>query len=365
MRLVTPSQMALAFKCAGPFLLPRVERLTGAADRGTVIHKYLELRALVDPHALELVPEEYRDECARVDCSGVAGLPEIAIAWHPVSDTARVLTSEGRDYDVRDGEIAGRADLIQIAGDHARVVDYKTGHADIEPVTANWQLRTLAVMVSRAYGCTTVDAEVWKLREDGGWFRDSARWDAFDLDGFADEIRRRLSRLRVVSELGGTPDLVTGDHCRWCPSLTYCPAQTALVSQLAGGDLATLDREVAALAPEAAGVAYSRLVQYEALLDRVRSAIELRASMEPLPLPDGKMLQAVDEKRDFVNGSVAIKVLSEKYGEKVAAAACETKVVATKKSIQQACGKDAREALAAIAERDGIVTKRYQKVRVK
>jgi RecB family exonuclease len=354
--------MALAFRCAGPFLLPRVERLSGAADRGTVIHKYLEDVARYGRDvALQGVPEEHAEECARIDTAAVSGDPEVAIAWHSVTDTARVLTSEGRDYEVREGEIAGRADLICV-DEHVRVIDYKTGHSEIEPVATNWQLRTLAVMVSRAYGCTTVDAEVWKLREDGGWFRDSARWDAFDLDGFADEIRRRLSRLRVVGELGGTPDLVTGDHCKWCPSVPYCPAQTALVSRLVGGDLST---EIAALAPEQAGEAYSRLVQYEALLDRMRSAIELRASTEPLPLPDGKTLQAVEEKREFVNGAVAAKVLVEKYGEKVAAAACETKVVATKKSITQACGKDARAALAAIAERDGIVTKRYSKVRVK
>lgn len=370
MRLVTPSQMALAFKCAGPFLLPRVERLSGAADRGTVIHKYLEDVVLYGRDtALQGVPDEHLEECKRIDTACVSGVPEVAIAWHPVTDTARRLKSEGRDYDVRDGEIAGRADLIYIDTETRRalVVDYKTGHVEVEPVATNWQLRTLAVMVSRAFGCTTVDAEVWKLRDDGGWFRDSARFDAFDLDGFADEIRRRLGKLRAVGDLGGTPDLVTGDHCKWCPSLPYCPAQTALVSRLGKGLQPGLTPEtaVAAMTAEQAGSAYAELVQYEILLDRMRQAIETRAAAEPLPLPDGKTLAAVDEKREFVNGAVARAVLAEKFGPEIAAAACETKTVATKKSIQQACGKDARAALAAIAERDGITVKRYSKVRVK
>jgi hypothetical protein len=361
------SRVPLVMVCDGPLALPTVGNVAAASDRGTVIHRYLEeLVRYGKPAAFGNVPEEHADECGRIDTKEIEylaadALPEHAMAWSPSKDTARSLGTKDRDYSGCVGdEIAGTTDLLVEKGplsDVLRVIDYKTGRIDVPPPEDNWQMRTLAVMASRVCGVDRVQVEVWKLREDGGWWIKKHVFDSFDLDAFASEIRERLAR-PVTRE---TMRLVEGEHCRYCPAITSCPAKTQLAARLIGGDFDAAAK-AGELTPEMRGRAWDQLGRAQELLDRIRRALEDVARVEPFPLPDGRTVKLVEKEREYVVGVIAREVIASEFGPEVAAACCETKVSSSKAAIQRALGKQSKRVIERLRERGGMRVDRSSKI---
>jgi hypothetical protein len=358
--MVTASRVQLWMACLGSSVLPNVGRLHSASDRGTVIHRYLEdVARYGQAAALGNVPEEHRAECKRIDVTKVVEYaedkaePEQAFAWSPSLDRGRTLASTGRAYDdVGEDEIAGTADLVRaLDGDSLGVViDYKTGRHDVEEPSRNWQLRTLALAVGRARNLGEVRAEIWKLRDDGGWWVRSHTFDAFDLDATAAEIRQRLEQAHAVKTGARKLQLVEGDHCEWCPSLTSCPAKTQLASAL----VKSLPAAVEHMTPEERGNAWDVITRAQMVIDKIRRALEDLAQFEPIPLPDGRTLSLQEDMREYVVGEVVREVVAERYGADVAAKVCEVKVSSSKAAIDRELGKAAKEVKDEIRRRGGV-----------
>jgi hypothetical protein len=356
--MVTASRVQLWMACLGSSVLPNVGRLHSASDRGTVIHRYLEdVVRYGQSAALGNVPEEHRAECKRIDVSGILAVardaePEAAFAWSPSTDKGRKLSSTNRAYDdVSEDEIAGTADLVVDAKPY-RVIDYKTGRHEVEAPERNWQLRTLAIAVARAYEVTEIAVEIWKLRDDGGWWVRSHTFDAFDLDATAAEIRARLEQANAVKTGARKLQLVEGDHCEWCPSLTSCPAKTTLARSLVTVTKSMDNMD--ALSLEERGLAWDVITRAQMVIDKIRRALEDLAQFEPIPLPDGRTLSLQEDTREYVVGEVVREVVAERYGADVAAKVCEVKVSSSKAALDRELGKAAKEVKDEIRRRGGV-----------
>lgn len=378
MRLPTASNLHCADLCPASAVLPRVRQESPAAARGTAIHAFLAAAAKDGrDEALAHVPEEHRATCEAIDLdvlpAGGTYAAEVALAYHVETGIGRELGRNlGRSYPPTDArEMAGTADVLALTadGEAAVILDFKSGHRRVAAAQVNRQLQMLALAAARAYGRSRAVVGLVYLLEDGGAWFDRAEFDAFDLDAIALDLHGIADRVeaaaRAVAE-GRQPDTATGDHCRYCPSYVHCPAQTALVRQMAA-DPGTLAVEVHAMLNEHnAAAAYARVKAVEAVLKHVREALYAYAQEHPIPLDNGLVLGSVETRREYVDGKVARDVLGRLYGAPVADAACEWS--ASKTSIRDALRGVAknmglklaaveREALAAIGEAGGITPK--------
>ena len=112
------------------------------------------------------------------------------------------------------------------------------------------------------------------------------------LDEVFDRFRNLKARIEGHRE-GTIPELVAGGHCTYCPALRWCPAQSAIVRQVAGFDLTTIDQAIAALSDTEAGELWERANLVEKIADAAKGALRARATQSPIPLPGGKELRAV------------------------------------------------------------------------
>lgn len=258
--IATGSGIERVVSCRASSVLPRVWRAGSTwATRGTAIHAHLErLAGGADPaESLLLVDEEHRPAAEAIDLPVLAEdlrmSPEVALAYDPVTDTARVLgASLERDYSsVTADEIPLTIDVAGIAGGVGIVRDYKTGHSRLARTRGNWQMRGAAIAVARAFGLDQIDAQLVYLREGRPVWRDRAGFDAFDLAGIAAELRQTRERVladRAAYAAGAHVEPTEGSWCRYCPSWSSCPAKAALVRwaltgeadqrPIAAGDLA-------------------------------------------------------------------------------------------------------------------------------
>lgn len=375
-RILTASSLQRYAVCPASAVLPRAESVNERAHRGHVIHAFLEnVPKIGREEALAAVPEEYRDACAVID---VDALPldalrfaqEVTFAYDVATGRAREigrgLTREQAYADLKSTEIGGTADVVGLSADGRTVVvlDFKTGRTEIAAAERNWQLLFLAIASSRAYGAIDARVGLIHIPEDGLPWYDAATLDAFDVDAGAVDLRKLFDRVeasaRAVEE-GRPPSAVTGEHCRYCPCLAYCPAQTALVRQMAADpEVADLDRPVTV---QDAARAYEKVKALKAALRRVEQNLYTFAAAHPIPLPNGMVLGPVESSREGVDGEIARRVLAELYGQATADRACEWST--SKAAIERALKPLAvtlekklaplkREALAAIAEAGGI-----------
>jgi hypothetical protein len=327
MALPSGSRLHRAMLCPASAVLPRVESVSGAGEKGTAKHAFFaNLQRMPREEALELVPVEHRTACEALDVSqlpiGAEWLAEVALVYDVASDSARFLGQDvGREYgQLGETELPMSLDLVGLFEGGALVVDFKTGRGKVPPVHVNWQLRIGAMAVARWKGLERVRVALAFPREDGTWgwsFAEHDSFDFFEMDGelrdFAASIKRpdAAERVRV------------GGHCRYCPSLAYCPAQTVMVRRMAaepekvGADIRSL------LTPETAGRAYERLRAVKAVLREVESALHAYASQTPIPLSDGSTWGPVTTEREELSAEVAYRVLSELHDPDVAHGACD------------------------------------------
>lgn len=345
-RLLTASSLQRIAVCAASAVLPKVDSVNERAERGQAIHVFLEnVLGLGPAEAIALVPEEHRPACAAIDLEALPldaaqWAAEVAYAFDVATGRAREIgRSIGRDYgSVGADEIVGTADVVGIFGkarlprsdimhsaDRVFILDYKTGRTEVTRASRNWQLRYLALAASRAYGASFARVGLIHIHDDGTVLYDTAALDAFELDAVAEDlgaVHRRVKAAAAELAAGRPPAATTGDHCRWCPCLAYCPAQTALVRTVAGE--VDEGRELTpALTPETAARAWERVKSIKAAVKRAESALHTWAAGHPIALPSGLVLGPVETTREGVDGAIARAVLSELHGWEVADKACD------------------------------------------
>lgn len=350
-------------QCAASAALPQVREPAGAAaDKGTAIHTYITNAAAVGRDcALAGVPPEYRDACSAIDLDGlrapygdVQWESEVALAFDTATGKARELGRNiGRDYRAAPTEIVGTADLIGAGHDRLVIVDIKTGRAEQAPAAEHWQLRTLAAIAARLAGCSQAEVAIAQLHSDGTWRHDRATLYAIDLEGDLDRLvtlHERVTYLKLAVAAGRQVDVTMGPHCQYCPSLPHCPGQMALVKALPETVEAASKSE--SLTPELAAQAWQALVHYEALTKRLRAGLEAYARQYPFALPDGRVVRETETTREYVNGKVALRVLTGLGLESVADQAIEpsTSKAALRECIASYAKERGQSVKAAIAE---------------
>lgn len=316
----TASGLDRAINCAGSMALPQVYSAPGkAAVRGTVLHKFIETaRTKSRQEALaEIEDDDLRNQAAAIDLDSlpVGAESEVALAYNPSAGEARRLALKGqRAYEQEDGWLYGTADLVGIAEDYVVVVDIKTG---IPVVSAyeSWQLRFLATAAAVLAEKRKAKVAMLYLNENGNWRSDWAEFTAKELGRFASQLsemqQRGLEAAEVVAA-GGVPPLATGPWCRWCKSMTMCPAQAGLVRALVP-TLADVNDKLVSMTPAERGQAYLKLRQAEDLVKAIKAAFDNLAEVEPIPLGNGMVLRKTMSSRSSASKDAA-RFIMEKYG---------------------------------------------------
>jgi hypothetical protein len=356
--LLTGSGVERAAICLASAVLPRTETRSDDANRGHVIHAYLQA---VNEHgreaALALVPDDMRAACEAIDLSRLPVDPsrfaaEVAFAFDTATGKARELgRGIGRRYECSPTEVAGTSDVIALLDDDAVLVDdYKSGWSRRPRASESLQLRFYALAGARAYGRSRAVVRLTRIMEDGEVWVDEAALDAFDLDSFAADLGALASQIEEARKLyaeGVEPDMAEGAHCRWCPAFSRCPAKCALLAA---------DPACAAITPEGAARAYERIKLHRQALDAAEEILRDYARANPIPLPDGTVYGVRLDSTKRLDGKVAAAALRDLLGP-AAEAAIEIDV--TQASIKRAIKGTAHtleEALAAIKARGGLRT---------
>lgn len=343
----TASGLLRTDRCPAHLALPWVNSTSDSAERGTIGHRFLEMAATVGPDAaIATLPAEYGDWLRSIDLDGLPIGPscrqEVAFAYDVQTGRARELgTGIQRAYGVvGENEIAGTADVL--AKSAAHVYDYKFEQFDnhTEPVATNPQLRALALFAARSMGLDSAEAGIIHIRPDGGHWIETAKFDSFDLDSIAIDLKQTMKRVRDAQAQvarGEVPSVSRGPWCRWCHASSSCPSVTSLVRAVAMEPAKTAQEILALLTPETAAKAYRRLAEVQDALKPVSSALYLYASEHEIDLGDGRVYGAVQSERDEIDGRTARKVLAELHGPEIAEAACdfETSKAAIGRALRQ------------------------------
>lgn len=350
---LTASQIDRAYRCPASFALPSVQILSGnEANRGTAIHRFLELVHLRGrEEALAEVPVDapWRQTCERIDMDELlSGLSEteveISLAYNPLNDEARVIRGghSRASCAVSSDEIIGKADLIITRQDGMTVViDYKTGRHRIH-VDECGQVQLLGLAVARERRLSQVCVAVIHIYEDGTLSFDEMLLRDADLERVARRVRVAFENVKSVRQqvmLGHTPDVVIGDHCKFCPAFRACPANINLARGLLTAN--ETFESTGELTPIQAGAIWERVMRARRVLDEIELGLKDYIDHTPIPHPDGKHeIARVETIRETINGKMAVPVLHKYLGD-VADEVIEPTVskMALEKFVRAACEK--------------------------
>jgi len=173
---------------------------------------------------------------------------------------------------------SGKIDRIYISGVHGLLPDLKSGSSDYAgPASAAWQLRAYSML------CKVEWPQLRRIRaafikpENFGSKLDWVDFTEFDLQQIETAVRHALWR----SSLPDAP-LNAGEHCRWCPALSACPAvaRYALspVNALAAPDDTKLSPKsieslVAAMPVEAALEVWRKRTTVKNVMDKIAARL--------------------------------------------------------------------------------------------
>lgn len=326
MSLPSASGLHRAVVCIASTALPQVGSSSDAGTRGTSIHKFLETAGADRDAALKAVPADYRPFCEVLGDNlplGAQYETEVGLCYDVETEKVRPRTPE-----VGPNEIGMRIDVVGVIDGVGHVIDYKTGKGWVPKAAVNWQLRVAALALARSRGLETVHASIIKLGDDGFAEWDTATFDSWDLATFAEDLRtlrRRIDAERELVQAKASPDklhLNMGEHCRYCPAFTSCPAQGALIRRMAGEPLQVAEDLRALLTPETAAKAYSRVKLVRAALKAVETSLYAYAQENPITLEDGTVFGPTEKRVEELNANIVREVMTQMHGSMVADKAC-------------------------------------------
>ena len=348
MKALTGSALDRAEACPASCALPSAKSTSAYAERGQVIHEFLERLQSMDRDAsLEQVEDDDdRAACAAIETDGlpIGGYAaEVAFAFDTETCEARELgRGLGRDYSsAKPSEICGTIDVVGVAGDLAYVGDYKSGWGTIIPAHKSRQIHLAALCAATIYKAKDVVGDVICTRPGAKPWTSRGHFDSFEIGLIAREIQDIRSRVIDAKEIiaaGKIPDVVEGDHCRYCPSIHRCPAKVALALELGGGpDPKRIDDLVGELTAATAAAAYRRVGMIEGLCKTVRARIEQFAFARPVQIGPGRYLGKVDKRgKESLDGDAVFARVEQLYGDEIAAIAAPSQRKALKKSVSAA-----------------------------
>lgn len=301
--MITASALNRLLNCTPSAVLPRAETASEWADAGHDEHEELAHALLVGdlpPWIARIMPADAR--------------PEIAVAFDVATRVGRIIGENlKRAYGALGAfEICGSADAIGTEGDAVVVVDFKTGHADVEPAAINSQLAFYALAASRALGKTSAIVRIVYTKSNRV---DEAELDMFDLASFADQLERlyvKVAELHEARRRGEQLETREGSWCKHCASKHVCPSKVALIGQLGG--LTVIGEGVTR---ETAAAAYEQIVRVEQLAKEARSRLNTFVDEQgPIDLGNGRMFgRYIREGNESLAGDAAVTAIAEVVGE--------------------------------------------------
>jgi RecB family exonuclease len=366
---ITFSALPRAFACRLSTVLPRVDHESDDAREGTVRHAFFqrvtELLQPVDDAkagrpaypledarelALAEAPEEYRAGLSAIplETLGLGDVAaEVAVAFDVATGEARELgrgigreyakAAEAQGHPIRETEVVGTIDRLGFIGSAGlHVGDYK-GRSHTRRPSQDAQLLAGALAASRIYGRHQVELEIVRVI-DGEGYSKKEHVDILEVDSFETrlaELRARITRDRAAFAAGDVPEAEVSSHCRYCPSMRYCPAQMAIARAVLGGDSDEINAIVkvgqAYITPETAPRLHALVAQGEKVLEIVKDALREFARATPFPLGDGRWYGVPPEskEREIVDGPAAARVLTELFGADAAKAGTKVEVTLT------------------------------------
>lgn len=352
----TGSRFHRLLKCVASAALPQVDDLEPSppAARGTAIHRFLQ--RVSEMRGAGMSADDARGAALRemagldeetfgyLEILDVESLPtdlaaEVALAYDWAKDTARELgRGIERDYSgLGSTEIAMTIDVLglqataEFGGDVVFVADYKMGRLAVPAPAENGQVMLGALAAARLYGADAAELEIIRADEDGRPFRHEAFIDGDAIDAFADRVRATMESLSVARAIvgrGGTPNVTTGEHCRYCPAFRACPAQTAMVRAAMAGPPGQTGGILGpgALAPDRLARTWRTLKELRVALGALEGEILVLAGREPIDLGGGTFLGPVEVVREIVtDANAAHAVLEARYSREAADAAMTRK----------------------------------------
>lgn len=333
MSLVTLSSTPRLRICPASAVLPSVrESYSGAREAGTARHAFLcDVPTFGRDAALARVPDEHRLMCEMLVTEGLpldADLHrhEIALAYNVNTGETRLLGYDiGRAYADHDVdptcEIAGSLDVVGVPRDGwLYVADYKGSHDDtMQPAATNLQLRGGAAMAAKFYRAKRAAVEFIHLKDDGTYYRDQSEMDELDL-ATAEEQLREVFHAVAAERAKEAHDVTKGAHCRWCPAMASCPGTLAMTRSLFANP-ERWGRDITVITPEMAAQAYQAVRDAEKAVKRAKEEIQRYATLEDIPLPNGKRYGVVS--RESIVSAKAMPVLMRMFGDEVAMTAAK------------------------------------------
>lgn len=313
MKNPTASGLRRGVECPASFVMQQAPESGDDAIQGTVNHDNVEAKL------------DARDFTGLPDC--VSGLAKIAsnIVTEPayaidvVTEQVRLIGHKiKRAYgELGPNEIALSTDAIftinTMPDFDSRVVvaDWKS-RGRVDDASKNLQLAAAATAVMKWHKLDVVEVAIGYL-DDGEL--DITRFDIFDMPLFFKEMRAMMEKIRSY-ESAANPPVHAGSWCRYCPAMVHCPAQAKPMAVFLG-EMQPYEDRIPELSPEQVGKVHEGLKNIEAMVDKIKKAIKLRAGMERIPTPKGKYLGLVDSHRTSLDGAAAVARLNE-LGESTA-----------------------------------------------
>lgn len=337
--LVSGSALGRAMACPSSVLRPRVYVVSSkeAAD-GTRGHLFLD-RCFTQSReaALELALVEDRPFFSSIQHplfdSGLSVDSEVAVVYRGATGKVDWLgRGVGREYDCGPDDIPATLDVYaRLDARTGLVGDHKFGHGSYKAKDMP-QLWFGAMCMAKLRAHREMLLEVYPVRDTGRVFPDRHRVDEFDLGAFEARLQEFLRQLKTHDPA----NVNEGDHCKWCPAWTGCPAKTRTLAVMATG---TPDIDVKWLLDN---VGFARA--YEAWRKAEEAMKSIRAAMHgyaeehgPQEVRPGVFYGSRPSSRRVLDAKLAMPILEQVLGSREAAFKCVVPDI-TLTSIAEAMG---------------------------
>lgn len=332
--MLTMSALPRSLNCDGSLVLPRAELASEWADAGQDEHEELARQTLsgnLPPRLARVIPSNPR--------------VEVTVFYDVATGTGRIAgDGEGRNYSSAGPfEIPGKIDVLGLDEDTVVIIDWKTGHKEVDPASRNWQLWGYALAVCRALGKTKARLYIAYTNQPGQPI-DEHTLDAFDLAEFASKLKQLQTRegsLRRRYQQGEQPTTTEGPWCVHCASKSRCPSKTGLLVQISEKGLAVLGDTQ--LTPERARQAHFEIERIDQLVKEAKQRREKWIDENgPIDLGNGKAFGRMPRKGNrSLDGDKAVQAIREIVGE----SAKEFEALAVERKTSQAALKRAAQTL--------------------
>ncbi len=305
---ITMSALPRSLNCDGSLVFPRAENVSQWADSGNDEHEELARKVLagtLPPRLARIVPPGAR--------------PEVIVAINVATGEGRIVgDSDGRNYGTPGPlEIFGKVDVIGVLDDAVVIIDWKTGHKDVDPAARNWQLWGYALAACRAMGKSKARIYIAYTNQPGQPI-DEHELDALDLADFAKRLSAlyvREAKLRSEYQRGEIPATREGSWCRHCASKSRCPSKVGLLVQVAASGLAVIgDTEMTA---DRARQAHEEIERLDQLVSDAKARRMAYVDEHgPIDLGNGKLYGRMPRAGNrILDGQKAAQAIREIVGE--------------------------------------------------